>query len=567
MINFLISINFKRCEPEFLRKPESLIEINSEDKILYLWGDPLNYREFKLTSNTDEKMILEEIIGHFYYVLCDKKNRKCSIGNSVFSILPVYYSVCGELTYFSNHVIPIADKIHSPRISKRFILENVLFNYPLFNHSCFTEIKLLAVNSSMQCDGVGCVVKEILQIEDYFETNPASWKTSSDKIAELFLERAAYYFPNEEYFTSLTAGFDGRTLTAASLFHKKKFSAFSFGRSDSNDVLTAKNLSDTAGINYRHVNLNDDYVRNKSFESGKLFVTNSSGTAGFSRAHYLFSANELKRETKYIITGNFGSELFRSAHLSGVMVSNNLKKLFMASDFDEGVKELENCPEWNSLNKAEFTEEWKSLVNDLKNLPCFNPDKKRFSKNMQFYIIIFNEVFRKYFGAEMVNQYSVLINRTPFLDLKFVKELLKTELAGVYSDFLTSNPVKRFKGQVVYAKIINKSFPVFGKINTDKGYKPEDLLSPGGKVRISVNYLRKKLLRNKTFSEDNQSVNAAFECNGIKWAKEIMQSKLFNPDFISEGLRRKYRNRDSFFISLSQLWWHNYLNKHYAKKG
>ena len=55
---------------------------------------------------------------------------------------------------------------------------------------------------------------------------------------------------------------------------------------------------------------------------------------------------------------------------------------------------------------------------------------------------IFEEVFRKYFGAEMVNQYIHLKNRTPFLDAEFMKIILGTGYAGVYSNFLRRTPLK-----------------------------------------------------------------------------------------------------------------------------
>lgn len=565
MISFLLSYKLSERTFEVISSPEGLIEMNAEGKTLQLWGDPINHKEFKLTSDTDEKQVLEKMIGHFYYILHDKKNGTYSIGNSVFGLLPVYYCFTDKAVYISDAPVSIADQLGSVSISKRFVLENVLFNYPLFNHSCFNGIELLPVNSCIQLKNSDHGIKEILRIEDHFVNEPIPWRKSADHISNVFLERVKYYLPDEEYFTSLTGGFDGRTLTAASLYHKKKFSTYSFGSSGSKDVEIAKELSKAAGIEYQQIDLNSDYIQGKSFENGKSFITTSNGTASFSRAHYLYAATELKKRTRYIITGNFGSELFRAAHVSGVLISNNLKNLFSAPNFEDALKVIENSSEWGGLNRKEFEKEWNELVSDIKQLPCFNDKYKQLTKNQQFYVVIFNEVIRKYFGAEMVSQYNLIINRTPFLDLAFMKELFKTELAGVYSDLFTNHPLKRFKGQVAYAYIIKKAFPLYGTMITDKGYKPNDLLNTLGKVSIFFSYIRKRVMRSRSLRPDPYVVAAAFECNRAAWRKEIEAHSFFNNDFINDGLEKGYRNRDSFFITLSQLWWINYLKKRYAK--
>ena len=103
----------------------------------------------------------------------------------------------------------------------------------------------------------------------------------------------------------------------------------------------------------------------------------------------------------------------------------------------------------------------------------------------------------------MINQFNYIRNRTPFIDIDFMRMLLKTKLAGVYSQFDLENPAKRYKGQVLYAAIIHRAFPMLGKIKTDKGYRPDDLLTFSGKIRIIQNYLRKALCRNNTDPDPN----------------------------------------------------------------
>ena len=81
-------------------------------------------------------------------------------------------------------------------------------------------------------------------------------------------------------------------------------------------------------------------------------------------------------------------------------------------------------------------------------LPCYNPAYSDLSKNQQFYVIVYEEIFRKYFGSEMVNQFRYIKNRTPFLDIDFLRSIFKTKLAGIHSDLFERNPMKRYKGTV-----------------------------------------------------------------------------------------------------------------------
>ncbi len=565
MVDFLISFNEKNSEFKFISEPIFIVEINNGSVILKLWGDPIGVNDLKLSDSTTAKEIIEKVKGHFYYVLWNKDKKEFSIGNSVFSILPLYYSYSPEHIYFSNSPVALAKKVSAKEISKRFILENVLFNYQLFDHSCISGIKLLPTNHCFHIRDGKTEKQELFRIEDHFVSDPKPWKENINELTDQFLTHVQRYFPNESYLVSLTGGFDGRTLAACSHYHKKKFKTFSFGTAHSSDIKIPTEIAKKAGIEYSSLILDKNYISKESFNKGKEFIINSNGCAGFSRAHYAYAVNELKDRSRYWITGNFGSELFRAAHVTGVMISQNLYELFNTQQYNEAITKIENSKEWEALNRNEFEKEWEELKEDIKRLPCFDPEFSRYSKNQRFYIFVFNEVFRKYFGTEMVNQYRSVINRTPFLDLTFIKSLLKTDAAAVYSDFFEHKPIKRFKGQVMYAHIIKKTFPQLGRFATDKGYKPDDLLSTPGKLSILTQFIKKKVKSNP--ETDNYAVRAAFENNRTLFEEEVSDHPYFNSSFIIEGLKNNYRNRDSFFIALSQLWWLNYLNKEHGFKN
>jgi hypothetical protein len=174
-------------------------------------------------------------------------------------------------------------------------------------------------------------------------------------------------------------------------------------------------------------------------------------------------------------------------------------------------------------------------------------------------MMVFEEVFRKYFGAEMVNQFYYLSNRTPFLDVTFLKEILKTGLAGVHSDFFENNPVRRFKGQVLYAHIIKKAFPAFNTILSDKGYRPKDLLSWWGKFLITKSYLKKRI-DSSQLEIDPNSVDKVFAHNKAYFQQQLIDPAIFNVKRFNTSFASNLDSHD-FLIAASQSWFYNRLQE------
>ena len=121
-------------------------------------------------------------------------------------------------------------------------------------------------------------------------------------------------------------------------------------------------------------------------------------------------------------------------------------------------------------------------------------------KNKAFYRLVFDVMFRSYFGQEIKAFNRYLNNRAPYFDFLFIRELMKTGLSGVYSDFFEHNPLKRFKGQQFYAALMQQSGSPLYAMDTAKGYSPKDLHKLSGQLRIGMNFLRK---RNKSVSVED----------------------------------------------------------------
>jgi asparagine synthase (glutamine-hydrolysing) len=563
MIDFLISINKEIVQFSlsdlFIHKPPIKLSYTNPEIEFVAWGDPIYDEAFivKILKQPDVGFIINNLYGHYYYLLLNKTNNSIYTGNSLFSILPVYIAETPKSLRISNDPFSLQNTTSSNKYNNRFLLENILFNYPLFNQSCIEGVNLLPANNYIKIQKGNATYYQHTDILNFFSVSPIPWRKATNSISDLFIECSNKYFPDELYASALTGGFDGRTLVACGLYKNKRLLTYSFGTKVSEDVKIAEKLSNIAGIDLIKIDLDENYLNNHSLNTGLDFIRRSSGGASFARAHYLYATRQLSTKINCLITGNFGSEVFRAANNAGVVFSPNLCRIISADNYDDAISRLVASPEWEWINRSEYKYEWDSLKEDIKDLSCFDLVNKKHTKNQQFYKIIFEEVFRKYFGPEMVNQYKYFANRTPFLDLDFLKGILGTSLSGVNTEFFTNNPLKRFKGQVLYAHIIKKTYPDFGKEMTDKGYRPDDLLSIRGKFRIVKSFLGKRMNRKLKLNGDPFAVQSAFEANKAYWKKLDIDSTLFNSKRIKDTIRGTYNKRDSLFIALSQAYYYD----------
>ncbi len=527
-------------------------------KYIYILGDLITElsqeRSFDLFNKAIQKNLIHRFGGFFYLVYIDLESNQINIFSSLFNILPVYYCVINnEITVSSNIGMILKSVDRKFSIDKQYILERVLFNYSLFNRTYFQELKLLKSNHYLNIDE-NVKEKKQFDITDLYVKKPKKGRKVLNQLADLFIKCSEKYFPDEKYALSFTGGFDGRTLLSVSKYFGKDFFTYSFGSITSEDLIIPKSQAKDLNIEFKPFYLDEKYISNESFNCGIALIEKTEGNASFSRAHYLYSVKNLSKDVKYILTGNFGSELFRAMHNHGVMISQELINIFKFND-EEWIKLVKSSNKLNYLNKSEFEKELEQVIKEIIE---FKNEYSGLSTNEFFYVYVLNEVFRKYFGPEIYMQRYYLNNRSPFLDFGFIEELFATNYCGIYSDFLTSNPIKRFKGQLIYSHIIKKTYSPLLNVITGKGYKPKSLLTKLGKIELVTNLIRKKITKNNSMNYDSFSVERAFRFNNSQWSNTQFLSKLYNTAYIKNKLKKPPEDRDTLYNIISI---NNYLSK------
>lgn len=464
--------------------------------ILTLVGDPIPDRGLfpkpELGSESPDeilKNILRHFGGHYYWIL--QSSDSIMVGGSFANVLPIYYASNDKEIVVGSRMSDIIESLDTLTLNETNLLERYVFNYTFTNNTWWREVHLLPTHSVLSIE------ENILQLQNIdIPLLPdvgfiRSTKSALSNIVDAFIDRSKKYYPDSECGISLTGGFDGRTLVSTAVHHKKPFFTYSFGREDSKDVQVASKIARTSDFEYFPILLNNDYAKNHGVQASIDFLTESEFNGNLGRPHYLYTAKVLSNRTRYIITGNFGSELFRALHLPGVMMSEILIDIFAGTPGWE-LQIIEKARKIRLENRKEACEELISAVKE------YLLQHHYAHANHTFYHYVVHEIFRKYFGPELVMQSHHLINRTPYLDYSFILSLNETRWSGIHSPLFEKSKLKRMKGQEFYAALLKRTDNKLYREKTSKGYAPKDLHSIPGLLHILKAVALRKLLSSET---------------------------------------------------------------------
>jgi hypothetical protein len=532
------------CDEKFVERLEF------KDQSLIIIGDLINI-ELIVNHNGFSLDLLSKLKGVFTIIVFE--NNGFCLYQSYFSMLPIYMDA--NKTTFSNstlHLVKFANL--STALDKGFILESFLFNYPLSNKTIFNDVFLLPSFHYVSANTEEISFVKHFDVQSLFPENPASGQKKMRAIAEKFIEECKPYFSAENNCITFTSGFDGRTIVSNAIKNGSKFYTVACGRKDNIDVVNPALNAKELGIDYEPYDLlSKAYGSDYGLMANDIFQI-APGYNAYLYPHFQYLAYKNKDKSNVLLTGYCGSELFRALHIQGAVTSKALVEIFLEPDEDMLKKSLKSSEAFKFLNFEAFENEFEELWQEIIALRDFNKSFK--NTNHAFYHYVFTETFRKVFGTWTLAQFKYMKVRIPFLDFTFIKELLKTDIAGCNNEFFTHNPFKRMKGQYLYAEIIKLTSKKLYKLPTGKGYAPVDLNNMIGKLKITLPYIKKKFKKNLVTQDiDNLGLITQFNAN-INTSTLACNPSFFNSAQVKMMLenmhpRMNERHRDYIFLVAS----------------
>jgi hypothetical protein len=446
-------------------------DIGPDERVEFL-GDPVMRDRIALPQSimgadghVDAGKLFDQVPGHYYWFHWRGDALEC--GSSFCGMLPLYFRNADGRSDISSSSFHLARTHHLVADDRGYLLERRLFNYPLFDRTPWKSIRLLPAHSKLIAEGGMLKVERCFSIEEHFGDGAGSSAKDMEALCDVFQRECDVLIPASGFALSFTGGFDGRTLLGAALkLGRTGFSTYGFGLPGESDIALPEKQARELDVPYSPILLDDRYVREDALASAIAFMDLSDHAGNLGRPHYHYAARLLSRAHTHLVTGNFGSELFRALHAPGALMTANLIRIF--SDVDGGWREvlLREAGEGFAPEAGELVAEIGTYLASASSLP----------PSQRFYRFVFDELFRKYFGPEIVVQNEFLRNRTPFLSLRFVKALHRTVWAGVHSRLFETDKIRRVKGQVFYAEYLRHAHPRLYRMPTNKGYAPPDVV-------------------------------------------------------------------------------------------
>ncbi len=470
---------------------------------LILLGDPvfpkgqMDWSQFIGQDNRpDQNALFMQVRGHYYFFYLTEET--VYIGSSLAAIYPIYYAKEGNHLVVSSEAFAVAEQLQEKKQDRSNLLERLLFNYTFLNTTWWEEVSLLESSRYLLIEQGTFTIAGTFEISDYFGSPSSHSRSTLKDLMPYFQEEMALFFPDEPFGISFTGGFDGRTIVAAARKAKKNFSTYSFGRPGSSDIDFPLRQSPELGVSYTPIYLNEAYLEEHALSCAYEFVRSAAYNGNFGRPHYAFAARQLSEEVKFILTGNFGSELFRALHDPGVMISQSTVDVFHAEGEEWKDKLRQATLQWD---KQYFSTALDQLVARMES---YLAPRKHWDANHRFYHFVFNDLFRKYFGPELIMQSRYFNNRTPYLSLSWIHRLNQTIWSGVHARLFEKKLNKRMKGQMFYASFLRYADKQMYYQTTNKAYSSADVLA-----RWRLPLLVGKVIIHKYIKEREENENGS----------------------------------------------------------
>lgn len=503
--------------------------------------------------------ILLKVKGEFAIVIHKKKMNEIEVINDHFGLKPIYYGMKDD-NYFVSNNLNLFREIQF-ELNQNAVLEKLIFTYPIGDHTLLKDVNELKGGDVLTINEQNKYVKSNFSLHKMI-FRPKVKKFSHKKLTDLLNHSVAQRaYDNDPCICSLTGGFDGRTVISSLLKQKIDFFTYSFGKKNGENTEVPLNVSKNLGIDYRPIYLEKEYERNY-YKFGIEAIYASDGLSSFDRSNYSFAFNKLSEHSNTILSGLVAGEILRPIHLKCDYFNElyydliYLGKSFNLGEYikDSGLEQFINRDWALSLNEKinDSIEQRQELINKLRN-----------NKNgYLFYLYdLISLGFRKFYGNEMHLERFYADNLSPFFDYEIIEYLFNTTYISIFKNAFKKSLLARWKGQMVYANIINNNYSSLGKIPVDRGYPPSYLLNPLKRLLIPKLYLdRKKGLESKPTDFNSPEWNKIFYTS-LKQNIVLEESKILNINglmkFVNSYSIEKFSRGSNGIISLC-LWLENF---------
>jgi hypothetical protein len=352
-----------------------------------------------------------------------------------------------------------------------------------------------------------------------------------------------YLFHPERTAVALTGGYDSRTNLALLGQRAKDFQFYSYGTPGTYDLSIPGKIAETLGLKYRPILLDESYREHYGRYAG-LAVELGDGQAEANRANYVYAFDKLGQQYDYILTGLFGSELIKLPTSMGNFISRDMRSLLEAEDQEAEMERiLADALDRKLVEPELLSAHADKLKERVLSHPYIN-NGCNFQQKYFFFLLMVG--IRKYFMKEIKVERPFVSNLHPFLDLDFVRELLRTPFPWVHHWQGKKDLGRSLKTHRFYVSIISRNDPRLSRMMSTHAYTPAFIKYP---LLLPLMALQYRLFKNRI--KDKGSFNRQDEA--IDYLQQQHETVPAAFDFFNKNPEPDQEVDTKNFIKLSSL--------------
>lgn len=499
----LYSLSFKNEDNECLENDEYILAIKGSILKRYLNNTENDYYT-DIINSIKSNSFYDKYKGNFVVILFDKNSNEMQIINDHFALFPLYYFINTDKVIVSSNLGLFCNDIKSLDYSS--ILESILFTYPISENSILKNVKYLNGGEIIYISAKNIEIKKNFHISKLLFNNYEEM-FDFEHFNSLFNDSVKKRIKDKNsVISSLTGGFDGRSILSVLLKNNIKPKTYSFGKKGGENTEIPLLIKKKINIDYEPIYLEEEYESDYANCALKA-VLYSDGHSIFERANYIYAFSKLTRYGNSVLTGLIGGEILAPVSLK----TDYINDLYFYVIF--GHKDL-NANEYLSNNgllkflNCDLVNETKiEIKNNISERLLF---LNEFSGHKDNYLIYLYDLitlgFRRFYGSEMHMERYYMENTNPMFDIDIIEYIFSTKRKQVYKNAYNENLFLKRNNRVLQSKLIMQNYAALGKINVDRNFTPAELISSYKKVFIPIKFKIRKRRIKKSMPEFTSNI-------------------------------------------------------------
>lgn len=522
-------IDGKNFRAEYFNHPDTKGEAISHKAGIYVFLIGKLYPNKKLRSEmkTDfEQMYHSDIVelylkygadivsflkGIFVLVLIDENLNKCIAFTSRSGLYKLYYCREAQRLILGSSLNSVKhNQLEPGEIDRVGIIQHGLFQHPLGNRTDATGIKVLDNFSYLVYDCSKLEVKRKAELlipdtgnDEYtwfetYETLPLEFNGSLNEIV-----------PYSKFNCALTGGFDSRTILSYLVNRPDlEYRLYSWAADERwHDVEVARSIAQKLGLSYSAILLNNDMLDKYCYYAAQhIYWTD--GLGSINRTNQMYSHWLLSQYSRDVMTGYFGSELFRPMGRHNIMISETFVDTYLNPDRKSAIRKALLDMEGSSpFTKGFIAKHLEETIEDT--FSYFGEMDVTPEKGHNLLIYLIKTGFWKFFGQEFHAQRIHNRIQSPYMDDDFIDFLLKTPVWSIHRKAYRFDPRSMLRGQAFYLPILKANSTLLMNHPTNRGFSPSDFESWLFPLNVAIkhHFHKKKLLKRNILGFNSRDWN------------------------------------------------------------